>query len=98
MPPIERPIAPEPDPHRAAKLDLARPGADGLALQEKQNETGIAAVGQAEAFLVAVHAGLQDQGEVMALAPPGRALSAACAAGCQGEAAVGEAHASRRRR
>ena len=38
----------EPDPHRAAELDLARAGADRLALQEKQDEAGVAAVGQAK--------------------------------------------------
>ena len=31
----------------SAEFDLARPGADRLALQKEQDETGVAAVGQA---------------------------------------------------
>ena len=52
---------PEPDPHAASKGDLARAGADRLALQEKQDEAGIGPVGQPNAFLIAIYACLQHQ-------------------------------------
>ena len=66
-----KPHVAEPDPHRSAQLDLAGVGADRLALQEKQDEASVAAVGQAKRLAVAVDAALDEHGEVVALAPPG---------------------------
>ena len=42
------------------ELDLAGAGADRLALQEKQDEASVAAVGQAERLSCAVYAALRQ--------------------------------------
>lgn len=80
----------QPDPHRAAKLDLAGAGADRLALQEKKDETSIAAVGQPDVLFQPVNAGLDDEGEIVTFSSPCRCRLRLMREAGEGESAVCE--------
>ena len=82
----------QPDPHAAPKGDVARAGANCLALQEEQDEASIRPVGQPNASLNAINAGLQDQCQIVALTSPRRCLLRLVREGGEGETAIGEAH------
>lgn len=82
----------EPNFHRPAKLDLSGAGPDCLALQEKQDKAGVAAIGQTQALLVPVHAGLQNECQVVTFSPPGCALLRLMWQAGERKAAVGKTH------
>ena len=68
------------------------PRADRLALQEKQYETGVAAVGQAKGLTGAVDPALDEHSQVMAVTLPGELAVWLMRQAGKGETAIGEAH------